>query len=101
MKINGYDFEGPHYRPEDLRDAQGVYVIIDARSDSYYAVDVGESGVSVRRRVQTNERQSCWDHQRLGRLGVVVCYTPGWTDHRRLTLEGHTRDYLDPPCGKN
>lgn len=100
LSICGYGFEGPYTDFNVLRDAPGVYVIGDRRSDgNWYILDVGESR-TVRSRVQTHDRAPCWKRHSSGVLGVAVRYTPGWSAEQRRALEQQIRRTYNPPCGE-
>ena len=98
--FSGYRFEGPHTNVAALRNAAGVYVICDKRTDGrWYVLDVGESS-RVRDRIESHERSACWQRHAQGPIGVAVLYTPGWTDSQRRGLESRIRDDYAPPCGE-
>jgi len=100
ITIEGYDFEGPYTDTSYLRDDQGVYMILDHRSDrKWHVLDVGESE-EVKTRVENHDRATCWERNRRGTLGYAVLYTPGWTAAQRRTLEGRIRKAYNPPCGE-
>lgn len=99
IKIGGYDFEGPYTDTSKLRYEQGVYSILDQRSDGkYYVVDVGESD-DVRTRVENHDRRDCWKRNQQGTLTVAVLYTPGVNGERRRAIESALRDQYSPACG--
>ncbi|TVQ79775.1 MAG: hypothetical protein EA380_04035 [Phycisphaeraceae bacterium] len=99
IRIKGYDFEGPYTHTANLRNAAGVYVVLDYRSDEkWWVIDVGESE-DVRARIESHDRKSCWERHRQGTLGVAVLYTSGWTAEQRRQLESQIRIEYTPPCG--
>lgn len=99
IKIGGYDFEGPFTDTSRLRNEQGVYGILDQRSDGkYYVVDVGESE-DVRTRIENHDRSDCWKRNQIGTLTVAVLYTPGMSGDSRCAIESSLRDRYSPACG--
>lgn len=99
IKIGGFDFEGPYTDASKLRYEQGVYCILDHRSDGkYFVVDVGESE-DVRTRVENHDRGDCWKRNQQGTLTVAVLYTPGMSGDRRRAIESALRDQYSPACG--
>lgn len=100
ITIDGMEFDGPFTDTGDLKNQQGIYVILDRRSDQkWYLIDVGES-TDVKTRVESHDRKDCWKTNSQGTLGVAVCYTPGWTDSQRRQKESSIRDKFNPPCGE-
>ncbi len=98
ISILDKSFEGPYKSPESLKNNSGVYVILDAKSDSHAVIDVGESG-EVKDRVKNHDRAKCWAREARN-IRYAVYYTPGWTQAQRMVLEKKIRDKFDPPCGK-
>lgn len=99
IKIGGCDFDGPFTYTSNLRYEQGVYSILDQRSDGKYIVlDVGESE-DVRSRIENHDRSDCWNRNRLGMLTVAVFYTPGMSGDRRRAIESALREQYSPACG--
>lgn len=100
LSVCGYEFEGPYTEIGRLRDAAGVYGILDWRSDDkWHFIDVGESE-QVKTRVGSHDRRPCWERHRQGTLGVAVLYTAGWTPQQRRALEAKIREEYNPPCGQ-
>lgn len=97
IQISGLPFDGPFSSADALRDAPGVYAILDTRSTGTHVIDVGESE-AVRTRVANHDRSDCWSRHRQGRLGVAVRYTSGPAAGRRA-LEQRVREEYGPPCG--
>ena len=98
IKIGSYEFEGPFISTSMLRHEQGVYCILDARSDGTYVVDVGESE-DVRTRIETHDRSDCWARNQLGTLKAAVLYTPGLSGVQRRAIEAVLREQFSPACG--
>jgi hypothetical protein len=100
VEIGSYNFEGPHTNTGLLRDDAGVYVILTLGqySNTWIVIDVGESS-QVKARIETHERQDCWQRNNEGTVAVGVLYTPGWTVDQRRTLEGILRAQYAPVCG--
>ena len=70
VTIGRYRFEGPVYNKAALKDAAGVYTVLDDRGNQRFDVlDVGES-VEIRTRMENHEREPCWLRNRRGR----ICY---------------------------
>jgi hypothetical protein len=100
IPFGSYSFEGPHPSTRSLRNAAGLYVILDCRSsDDRTVIDVGESD-TVRDGVERHERADCWCRYQRGQFGVAVLYTPGWAVERRRAVERHIREAYAPPCGE-
>jgi hypothetical protein len=82
-----FSFEGPYRSTEMLQDRSGVYVILDKRADGhYYVLDVGESA-QVKTRVETHDREDCWERHCRGILYVAVHYTPNLQQPGRSKIE--------------
>lgn len=97
------DFDGPHSLGQ-LRDEQGVYIVLDRFENEYrrtmlYCIDVGESD-TVHSGVSGHDRMACWGANTQGALVFAVLYTGGDSDARRQT-ERALRDFLSPPCGSS
>jgi len=99
IKINEIDFDGPYSTPSSLLHKPGIYVILDATISKSVVVDVGESGDSVRTRVENHDRRECWKSSSRGTLQVAVLYTPGMSDAQRRGVESAIRALYRPPCG--
>ncbi len=99
ITIGRYTFDGPHFSTASLDDRSGVYAIIDRRNSGDHLVDVGESA-TVRSRVETHERQSCWRRHSQGRLGVAVHYTSHQQQSGRREIEQEIRARYSVPCGE-
>lgn len=98
IRIGRYTFDGPYTSTASLADNAGVYAIIDARSTSSIVVDVGESA-TVKSRIESHDRESCWTRNRQGTLQVAVLYTPGLQQSARMTIEQELREAFNPACG--
>ena len=99
ISIGRYRFEGPVYNKEALKDAPGVYAVLDDRGPGgKYVLDIGEAQM-VRSRVQTHDRERCWFRNRLGMLCYAALYLPGSTQTGRCTIEGELRNQFSPTCG--
>lgn len=100
INICGYTFEGPYTNTNYLRDASGIYVILDKRGDGkWYVLDVGESG-QIKTRIDNHDRKNDWTRSSSGTLGAAILYTSGWSDQQRRNLESEIRDAYNPPCGE-
>lgn len=99
ITISNHTFEGPYTDTAYLKNQQGIYVILDKRSDGkWHVIDVGESE-DVKDRVENHDRKDCWERNRQGELAVAVLYTPGWTAQQRRALESKIREAFSPACG--
>lgn len=99
IMIYGYEFQGPYRDLAGLEHAQGIYCILDHRSDGkYYFIDVGESE-DVLTRVENHDRSVCWERNRQGSLTVAVLYTRSMNIERRRAIESAVRDQYKPVCG--
>ena len=101
MNIGNYEFEEPVFLvgcEMYLHDLPGVYVILDLWDNQYYVVDVGESS-TVKSRIQSHDRESCWKLNSRGSLYVSVLYTPYMDDESRRSIERELRSMFSPACG--
>lgn len=98
VTIGRYSFDGPYVSTTYLEDRAGVYAIIDDRSGSLNLIDVGESA-TVKSRVESHDRESCWTRNRIGTLKVAVLYTPGMQQAGRMLIEQEIRNQFNPVCG--
>ena len=100
ITIADRDFDGPYRTIDELRDAAGVYVILDYRANesSPYVLDVGESGL-VKTRIENHDRVSCWNQHSRGTIYCAVLYTGTLPRRQRLNLELIIRQRYNPPCG--
>ncbi len=99
ITIGRYRFEGPVYDKRSLKDAPGVYVILDDLGDMKYEVlDVGESK-EIRTRIENHDRELCWRNNRRGRVCYATLYIPGFNKHQRVAIEQELRGQFAPACG--
>lgn len=98
IEIEGYNFEGPFTKVEDLEDKSGVYTILDHQKDARYVVDVGESS-EVKSRISKHDRKGCWKTNSKGTLEVAVLYTPNAQQTGRKQIEQKIRNKFKPSCG--
>jgi len=99
ITVGQYTFDGPYTLIGKLEDRSGIYAIHCYRGGKYYLIDVGESA-TVRSRVETHERKSCWQRNCSGTLTVSVYYTPHLQQVGRMQIEQEIRKQYDPPCGR-
>ena len=99
IRIGSYNFEGPYMNTSDLYDRAGVYAILTLTwAGNYEVVDIGESA-TVRSRVETHDRQPCWQRNAKQGLYCAVLYTPHLQDDGRRSIEQSLRDQFTPACG--
>lgn len=98
IAIGRYRFDGPVYDKALLKDAAGVYAVLDDRGGTFAVLDVGESE-QIRSRLQNHDRESCWWSNRRGRLCYAALYMPGSTTHQRCLIEQELRGSFAPACG--
>ncbi len=99
IRIGSYVFDGPYTSATELADCSGLYVILtQSSSGQYQIVDVGESA-TVRSRVETHDRQSCWTRNMTRGLYCAVLYTPHLQQEGRRQIEQNLRDQYQPVCG--
>lgn len=98
VTIGKHSFDGPYASTTYLEDRSGVYAIIDDRSGSLNLIDVGESA-TVKSRVESHDRESCWTRNRMGTLKFAVLYTPGIQQTGRMQIEQEIRNQFNPVCG--
>lgn len=98
ITLAGYSFDGPYSSESSLRNAAGVYAVLDKRGDSYGVLDVGESG-DVKDRVEAHDRRRCWERNARGSIRYAARYTPGVDAAGRRKIESAIRVKYSPPCG--
>lgn len=100
ITIAGYSFEGSYSSADSLEDRSGVYAILCKKDNGNYSlVDVGESA-TVKTRVETHERKSCWNKNCNSSLTVAVLYTPHLQQPGRIGIEQKIRNQYNPQCGE-
>lgn len=101
ITIGRYGFTGPFKATSQLEDKSGVYAILTLAANSHYnVVDIGESA-TVKSRVESHDRKSCWQRNAInGDLYYAAYYTPGSQQAGRMEIEQELRKKYDPPCGK-
>lgn len=99
LTVGKYEFEGPYSNTGSLRDASGVYVIVDSVNGEFRPVDCGESA-TVKTRVDNHDRADCWKRSSAGTLMVAVYYTPGLQSAGRVAIEQAIRGTYTFPCGR-
>jgi hypothetical protein len=96
IHIGSYNFDGPHAHASRLHAQSGVYVILGKSGGSTWSVlDIGESQ-SVRERVETHDRQSCWQRRGHRELAAAALYV---NERQRMAIEKELRIHYNPPCG--
>ncbi len=99
ITIGRYRFEGPVYNKHALKNAPGVYGVLDGRGTSGYSVlDIGESE-DVRARIAGHDRETCWHRNARGRVCYASLYSPGSTAQQRQVIEHELRQKFAPACG--
>lgn len=99
ITIGRYRLEGPVYDKTSLKDAAGVYAVLDDRGGQRFDVlDVGESE-QVRTRIENHERELCWQQNRRGRICYAALYMPASTQGQREAVEEELRGRFRPVCG--
>lgn len=98
INVGKYRFEGPVYNRQALKDAAGVYAVLDDRNGRYSVVDIGES-VQVRTRLENHDRENCWFRNITGRICYAAHYMPGSTEQQRQAIESELRRRFTPACG--
>ena len=99
IKIGKHTFEGPYTSTDNLKDRSGVYAIICQNNGKNYVIDVGESA-EVKTRIETHDRENCWERNCRGTLAVSVYYTPHLQQSGRMAIEHELRRQYNPACGK-
>lgn len=99
ITIGRYRFEGPVYRKSDLKDAPGVYSVLDDKgAQGFTVLDVGESE-QIRTRVENHDREPCWIRNYQGRICFAALYMPGSSKSQRQAVEEELRRQFSPSCG--
>jgi hypothetical protein len=89
-------FNGPFTSTVHLSDESGVYAVSTLlRDGTHYILDIGESH-EVRTRLENHDRASQWQANILNGLFYSTFYC---SEQDRMMLEGHLRDFFNPPCG--
>lgn len=98
ITIGNHAFDGPFQDPVSLKNQSGVYTVLTRSNgtDSYWVVDIGESG-AVRDRVSNHDRQESWKRsQKAGGLSYAAYYCD---ERTRMSVEKVLRGQYNPPCG--
>lgn len=99
IRIGSYNFEGPYSNTSVLQDRAGLYAILTLTGTGRYeVVDIGESA-TVKSRVESHDRQPCWQQNAKQGLYCAVLYTPHLQDVGRRNIEQSLRDLYTPACG--
>lgn len=103
LTLHDHEFQGPILDPNDLPEADGVYVVTTTKADGgVVLLDCGESG-NIRERIASHDREDCWkEHAAGGQLAFFHYVTNDGPDSsfRRGTIEYLIRHNEDLPCGK-
>jgi len=99
IKIGKYTFEGPYSTTDSLEDKSGVYLIVCKNNEKYNPIDLGESA-TVKSRVESHDRKSCWTRNCSSTLMVAVLYTPNLQQGGRQEIEQDIRNQFNFPCGE-
>ena len=99
IRIGRYTFEGPYYTTGMLEDRAGVYAIHCERDGKYYLIDVGESA-TVKSRVESHDRKTCWSRNCGETITYAAYYTPNTQQPGRRAIEQEIRNQFKPPCGE-
>ena len=99
LNVGNYSFEGPYTSTDNLQDRSGIYAIVCNSGGTYSLVDVGESA-TVKSRVESHDRKSCWNWNCNSSLNVAVLYTPNLQQTERRKIEQEIRTKFNPPCGE-
>ena len=98
INIGRYRFGGPLNGKHLLKDAAGVYAVLDHRGSEMSVLDIGESR-TVRSRVENHDRDSCWRYNARGRVCYAALYMPGSNPQQRRSIEAELRRQFAPACG--
>jgi hypothetical protein len=99
ITIGRYRFDGPVYNKASLRDAPGVYAVLDDRGcQRFIVLDVGESE-QIRTRIENHDREDCWRQSMCGKRCYAALYMPGSSKEQRQAVEGDLRRQYSPTCG--
>lgn len=91
--INGLQFDGPFSIRANFNPVAGVYLVVNSSNN---VVDVGETD-SLKDRIPSHERQSCWSRNS---SGVVSLYFHHEGNQQlRLQKESNLRGHFNPACG--
>ena len=93
----GYQFDGPFYYSESLRELPGVYVVWCLFHNYLNILDVGESD-NVKERLGSHERRDCWKNKCPGIIQHSAAYISDQAE--RLRLEKLIRNSEIVPCGE-
>jgi len=99
ISVGKYSFKGPYINTINLEDKSGIYAIHCHLGDKYFSIDVGESA-TVKSRIETHDRKTCWTKNCSATLTYSVLYTPHLQQEGRIKIEKELRNLYDLPCGE-
>ena len=114
INIGGYDFDGPYYDPDEIKEELGVYVVLCFVEEMPHCVlDIGTAvgGIGGRRarmvtrtgnlrhRLKSHDRQDCWRKNVHGKIGYAVRYI--YDTDEQIGVEKELQWKLDYACGRN
>jgi len=96
----GYEFAGPFFIPDNLPEAEGIYVVFCKPAvGNFSVVDVGQAE-DVKERLTNHDREDCWRRSCRGTLYYAVHQMLFSTEDERRAVEMHIRSQTNPPCGE-
>jgi hypothetical protein len=95
IKIGSYEFEGPYFSIEQLKDQPGVYAILCPEEGRFSIIDVSEAS-NVKSMAMSSGKTRCWQNNSRGTFLFSAYYTP--TLHARAEIERAIREQYNPPC---
>ena len=98
IKIGQYDFEGPYFSTEKLREQPGVYAILCPEEGKFSVIDVSEAS-DVKSGVESSGRADCWQKNSSGTFMVAAYYPASLQKDARLEIERAIREQI-PEVGE-
>jgi len=98
IKIGSYEFEGPYFSIEQLKELSGVFVILCPEEGKFSVIDVGEAS-KVRSTAVSRGRTGCWQKNSPEIFLYAAYYAPNLRRDARVEIEREIRHQYEPPCG--
>ena len=100
MNILGKSFICFNFEQIDqIPDTSGVYVLLCSRQNQSKVIDIGMSS-NLRTRIQTHDREDCWNAHCSGTLYVCIREMINSKEEQIRELEEELRETYEPPCGE-
>ncbi len=84
--IGPYEFHGLFTTTDEIKDSEGVYVILCHRNNEHELMDVGESR-QLKTCLQNHELKASWLKNCEGEVQTAVYYTDGLSEQERNQIK--------------